>query len=199
MSTSDAVVTMDWPIPLREGRTLAYLEHGDPAGTPVFFFHGGPGSRCFQHPDTSIAISLGARVITVDRPVFGRSPFQPRRRLLDWPDDVAQLADALKLDRFAVIGFSNGGPHAIACASKLAGRLKRVGLLASVTPLDIPHATEGMATTYRRAITLARRAPFFVLTAAYAQQVGMLHRQSDAWLDALAGELAEADRVVIAW
>jgi hypothetical protein len=51
-------------IRLHDGRLLAYAEYGDPAGRPVIFFHGTPGSRLFHYPDESIAQSLGVRIIT---------------------------------------------------------------------------------------------------------------------------------------
>ena len=56
------------------------------------------------------------RLVGVDRPGMGRSSFKLRRRFLDWPDEVAELADRLGLNRFAVVGFSGGGPYAAACA-----------------------------------------------------------------------------------
>lgn len=74
---------------------LDYAEFGDPKGKPVFFFHRLPGSRLFRHPDNSIATSLGVRLITVDRPDFGLSAFKSGRQLLDWPDDVLELAETL--------------------------------------------------------------------------------------------------------
>jgi len=54
-------------IRLPDGRSLGYAEYGDRSGTPVFFFHGTPSSRLL-HPDDSVSASVGARVITVDRP-----------------------------------------------------------------------------------------------------------------------------------
>ncbi len=54
---------------------------------------------------------------------MGLSTFKPYRRLLDWPDGVVELADNLPLDRFAVVGFSGGGPYALACAYKIPHRL----------------------------------------------------------------------------
>jgi pimeloyl-ACP methyl ester carboxylesterase len=48
-------------------------------------------------------------VVAIDRPGFGRSTYQRRRRLLDWPADVAALADELGIERFAVAGYSSGG------------------------------------------------------------------------------------------
>ena len=91
-----------------DGRTLGFAEYGDPSGRPVLFFPGTPSGRLFHHPDESIALSLGARVFTVDRPGYGLSDFQAGRSLLDWPDDVVSLADAVRIERSAVIGASGG-------------------------------------------------------------------------------------------
>jgi len=129
---------------LRDGRRLAYAEYGDPQGKPILFFHGTPGSRLFHHPDNSVAASAGARIIAIDRPGFGRSDFKPGRTLLDWPNDVVQLADTLHLQRFAVMGYSGGGPYAAACASSIPDRLTAAGLVSSIAPLDNPEMTRDM-------------------------------------------------------
>src|SRR5258708_37156679 len=109
-------------IHLRDGRALGYADFGALTGKPVFFFHGFPGSRLQHAPGDSIATSLGAHIITIDRPGFGLSAFQPGRTLLDWPNDVAALADALEIDQFAAIGLSGGGPYLLACAYKIPRR-----------------------------------------------------------------------------
>lgn len=131
-------------IRLHDGRLLAYAEYGDLAGRPVIFFHGTPGSRLFHYPDESIAQSLGARIITPDRPGFGLSDFKPGRTLLDWPDDVMELADALQIDRFAVAGISEGAPYVAACSLKIPHRLTRAVMISSTAPVDAPAATKGM-------------------------------------------------------
>jgi pimeloyl-ACP methyl ester carboxylesterase len=146
-------------ITLRDGRQLAYAEYGDPQGKPIFFFHGTPGSRLFHHPDASLAASAGARMIAVDRPGFGRSDFKPGRKLLDWPDDVVQLADALDIDRFAVVGYSGGGPYAAVCASSIPKRLTAAGLVSSMAPLDNPAITRGMHGMGHTYFSLERHAP----------------------------------------
>ena len=115
---------------LPDGRTLGFAEYGDPSGRPVLFFPGTPSGRLFQHPDESIAASLGARVITLDRPGYGLSDFLRNRALLHWPDDVEELADTLGFDRFAVAGISGGAPYVAACALKIPGRLTPLRLLA---------------------------------------------------------------------
>jgi pimeloyl-ACP methyl ester carboxylesterase len=88
---------------------------------------------------------------------MGLSDFQPGRTLLDWPDDVLELATALDLDRFAVLGISGGGPYAAACAWRLPDRLTRTGIVSCLAPLDVPAATEGMSRQNRFALTVAGR------------------------------------------
>ena len=146
-------------IRLRDGRRLAYAEYGDPQGKPIFFFHGTPGSRLFHHPDTSVAASAGASIIAVDRPGFGRSDFKPDRTLLDWPGDVVQMADALNIGRFAVMGYSGGGPYAAVCASAIPNRLTAAGLVSSLAPLDSPEMTRGMHGMLHTFFSLERHLP----------------------------------------
>jgi pimeloyl-ACP methyl ester carboxylesterase len=183
---------------LRDGRTLGYAEYGDPGGKPVFLCHGTPGSRLDRHPDETIATSLGARLIVADRPGYGLSTFQPRRRLLDWPDDLGQLADALGIERFAVVGISGGGPHAAACAYQIPRRLTHVGLVAAAAPFDAPNATEGMAAINRRSAVVARVAPFFALWAIFAWEARIFRTNPAALLDVLASQVGQADRAVLA-
>src|SRR5271167_4350698 len=82
-------------VTLPDGRELAYEEYGDPAGDPVLSFHGGLSSRLDAAPAHQAALDLGVRLISPDRPGIGLSTFQPGRRLLDWPADVAALTEAL--------------------------------------------------------------------------------------------------------
>lgn len=105
---------------LRDGRRLCYAEYGAAHGLPVIFMHGLFGSRFQRHPNEAIAHDLGVRLIVPERPGFGRSDFLPGRRLADWPADIAQLIDALRLDTYAIAGISGGGPYALACAAALA-------------------------------------------------------------------------------
>ena len=89
-----------WPTP----------EYGSPRGLPIIHCHGTPSSRVEGDLifNAAIAAELGVRIIVPDRPGMGRSDFQPGRRIVDWPDDVLELAAALGLDRFAVLGSSGG-------------------------------------------------------------------------------------------
>ena len=121
-------------IPLKDGRKLGYAECGNLKGKPVFYFHGTPGSRFECNILTEAANSIGARIIVADRPGFGLSDFKKGRQLLDWPNDVTELANNLGIDRFAVMGLSGGGPYAAACAFKIPERLKAVAMVSSAYP-----------------------------------------------------------------
>jgi pimeloyl-ACP methyl ester carboxylesterase len=134
----------DRTIRLRDGRRLGYAEWGDPGGRPLFYFHGWPGARVEGRLGGVAARARGVRLIALDRPGMGLSDYQPRRTLVDWPDDVVQLAAALGLDRFAVLGISGGGPYAAACAWKLSERLTGAGIVSGLAPVDAPGAFAGM-------------------------------------------------------
>jgi pimeloyl-ACP methyl ester carboxylesterase len=119
-------------IQLRDGRALGYVEYGDPTGPGLLYFHGHPGSRLEAKFLAPAATQADVRLIGIDRPGMGLSTYQPRRRLLDWVEDVEQLADHRAIDRFSVVGFSGGGPYAAACAYRIPHRLNACGLVASV-------------------------------------------------------------------
>jgi pimeloyl-ACP methyl ester carboxylesterase len=140
---------------LPDSRTLAYAEFGDPEGFPVFVFHGGIGSRGFGMLFEDAASQVGARIVSPDRPGYGRSEPQPGRELLDWPDDVAALADDLDLESFGVLGVSGGGPFAAACAYELSDRLRGAALVSSAGPPGSPASLPG-----RLLMSVVRFAPW---------------------------------------
>jgi pimeloyl-ACP methyl ester carboxylesterase len=136
-------------IQLSDGRTLAYLDIGDPEGRPVFYFHGGPGSRLEGLLFDELNQQLGIRMIALDRPGYGLSDFQENRTYLDWPDDVSELADQLGIDRFAVLGWSSGGPYAAAVAHEIPQRLTVAAIVAGEGPYasdDYPQSVLTSAT-----------------------------------------------------
>src|SRR5262249_37704143 len=110
----------DLTLKLVSGRQLGWAEFGDPAGFPILYFHGLPGSRLEAGLTDDSARRHGARVIAVDRPGFGLSDYEPNRRIMDWPDRVRELVAHLGLERFSIIGVSGGAPYASVCAFQLA-------------------------------------------------------------------------------
>lgn len=179
-------------IQLPGGRALCYAECGDPGGRPVFYFHGFPGSRLEAGLIGPAAAAHGVRIFAVDRPGFGRSGFQPRRRLLDWPDDVGLLADALGLGRFSVLGVSGGGPYALACARSLAARLDGVAVAAGLGPVPDPGGLAGMIWHNRWGLHVVSRAPWLSLPV--FALLAPLFQRNPAWVVArLAARAAPPD------
>lgn len=126
-------------IRLRDGRTLAYAEYGDPDGQPVLGCHGSPSSRLERHVEAPEAYRRwGVRFVVPDRPGFGRSDPSPGRRIPDWPDDVGELFDHLGIDRFATLSLSGGAAYALACAAAFGERVSAVGVLGGAPPPDVP-------------------------------------------------------------
>jgi pimeloyl-ACP methyl ester carboxylesterase len=184
----------DRTLSLRDGRSLAYAEWGDASGAPVVLFHGSPSSRFFC-PNETVTVSAAVRLITADRPGYGRSDFDPKRTILGWVDDVTELVDALELARFAVVAHSSCGPYALACAIGLASRLSGVGLVSSVAPLDeAPGAHDRLDHDERALVELARadRAAAMRTVAARAQ---WLIEQPELFLEA---PRPEPDRALLA-
>jgi len=146
-------------IRLKDGRMLGYAEYGVPDGKPVFYFHGFPGSRLdwrFSDPN-DVAAQLSIRMIALDRPGMGLSDFKPKRSILDWPDDVTEVADTLQLDTFAVIGVSGGGPYALACAYKIPERLSKTLIISGMGPSDAPQMKKGLSWTIPGKPFIARK------------------------------------------
>ncbi len=147
---------------LRDGRKLGYAECGDLAGETVFHFHASGSSRLERPADESIPADLGLRFVTVDRPGHGLSDPQPGRQLLDWPDDVVQLADHLGIAEFYVMGWSAGGAPALACAAKLPERVQAVAVVSGVSPPDCPGQYKGLPLANKLWKFGARRMPALV-------------------------------------
>lgn len=178
---------------LADGRRLAYAESGPSDGVPVMAFHGMPGSRLEWACDPSVLRELGVRLIVVDRPGYGHSDFKQDRTLLDWPDDVIQLADMLCMDRFSVAGFSGGGAYAAACALSIPERLIHVALLSSVAPFDVPGLIEPMLP--------ANRALFELAADDYQQaeqQLVVVADTPETMLDLLAAPAPAPDKIIFA-
>jgi pimeloyl-ACP methyl ester carboxylesterase len=127
-----------------DGRRLAFAEWGDPNGFPVFSLHGTPSSRFARHHDESKYVQADARLITYDRPGYGGSDRRPGRRVVDCVEDVAAIADTLGLERFAVTGGSGGGPHTLAVAARLPGRVTRAACASSPAPYGAVDWLAGM-------------------------------------------------------
>jgi pimeloyl-ACP methyl ester carboxylesterase len=184
-------------ITLRDGRRLGYLDYGDPQGRPIFLFHGFNGSRLDRHPDDVLTASLGVRIIAADRPGIGLSSPQRKRRVVDWPNDVAELADRLGIAKFAVLGYSWGGPYALACAHHLPERVAAVGLVAPMTGWLVGRDRTGeLSPGFRRLSPVVRYAPALMLLA-FAYDRRRRFRNPDRTLDAVLAQWLPCDLEVV--
>jgi pimeloyl-ACP methyl ester carboxylesterase len=115
---------------------LEVHEGGDPRGFPVVAHHGTPASGLPYGAHDALAREQGIRLIGYDRPGYGHSARKAGRSVADCVTDVAAVADALDLRRYASWGISGGGPHALACAALCDDRLVAVASLAAVAPYE---------------------------------------------------------------
>jgi len=184
-------------IRLADGRRLGYAEYGDPRGRPILFFHGLGTSRVICPPDDELARDLSVRLISVDRPGIGLSDARPGRRLLDWPADVAQLADRLGLGRFAVVGWSGGGAYAAACGFMLADRLRLVGLVSTPAPISGVPRADYLRRFDRTAAHAARRAPWMIRLALWHWGRPQ-RRDPERFFEESVADMCAADQEVLA-
>lgn len=123
---------------LSDSRTLAYAIYGStsPTSPTIFYFHGTPSSRLEAAILSSPASNVNVRIIGVDRPGMGLSTFQAHRKILDWPRDITELANHLKLPTFSILAYSSGSVYALACAKVIPrSRLIDVKIMAGAYPL----------------------------------------------------------------
>jgi pimeloyl-ACP methyl ester carboxylesterase len=123
-----------------DGRTLEVLTGGAEDGYPLLL-HGGTPSAAAPYDRLDEAfVEAGLRLVTYSRPGYGGST--PRdigeghsRIADDVPDSLAVL-DHLGIDKFVTLGWSGGGPRALACAALAPDRCRAAATLAGVAPYD---------------------------------------------------------------
>jgi pimeloyl-ACP methyl ester carboxylesterase len=120
-------------VDLNDGRRLHVHDTGGD-GPVVYWHHGTPNIGAPPEPLFPAADRLGIRWVSHDRPGYGGSTPDPGRNMASVATDVRAVADSLGLDRFAVLGHSSGGPHALACAALLPERILAVVSVAGLAP-----------------------------------------------------------------
>jgi pimeloyl-ACP methyl ester carboxylesterase len=119
------------------GRTLHLYDTGaDDADDrlAVFWHHGTPNIGAPPEPLFQAADRLDIRWVSYDRPGYGGSTPYQDRPVVSAADDVSSIADALDIERFAVMGHSGGGPHALACGALLPERVLSVVSVSGLAP-----------------------------------------------------------------
>ena len=126
-------------VPTPDGRRLEVLASGPEDGFPLVYLHGTPSGIVEDPSLTAAAASNGFRLIGYSRPGYGDSTPRPNgtttATVADDATDVAHVLDHLGLDRFVAIGWSGGGPRALACAAVLPGRCLAAACGVGLVPL----------------------------------------------------------------
>lgn len=182
-------------IRVADGRSLGVTEWGDPEGFPVLMFHGNPGRRLWLGDSPSASEDVGARLLAVDRPGFGLSSLRRRMRYLDWPGDVARVADELGLQDFSILGVSTGAAFAAACAVSLGDRVLRMAFIGTPAPLADQRVAAGLTPANRLGMKFAAIAARGILFAVPALRVFLARavKQPDRFFAKAAPGLAESD------
>ncbi|KAF3626218.1 putative diphosphomevalonate decarboxylase-like [Capsicum annuum] len=157
-------------IKLRDGRHLAYKEHGVPKETAkykVIYAHS-LGSTKYELAVAPLETleELGAYVVSFDRPGYGESDPHPKRTIQTTALDMEELADQLGLcPKFYVMGFSIGDNAVWGCLKSAGAAL--VAPVVSYWWLGFPTnlSTEGYNLQFPRdqwALRVAHYAPWLV-------------------------------------
>jgi pimeloyl-ACP methyl ester carboxylesterase len=147
---------------MASGRTVSYYEFGEPTGRPVVALHGTPASGAgFVWADAS-ARTRGLRIIAPDRPGIGLSDLVPNGSaptVAAYAPELFAAADALSLDEFAILGYSGGGPYALAAAQAEPERVSALALVSCAGQVGVWATTADFDSTDRALTRLALRAP----------------------------------------
>jgi pimeloyl-ACP methyl ester carboxylesterase len=118
-----------------KGGTVEYLVDGPADARELLLFHVGTPSAAVLYPGlVAAAAARGLRTATYSRGGYGRSSRRPGRTVAGEAAISAALVDRLGHDRFYTVGWSGGGPVALACAALLADRVRAAVALASLAP-----------------------------------------------------------------
>jgi pimeloyl-ACP methyl ester carboxylesterase len=134
VETGQSLETERRSITLPDGRRADLLTSGPADGLPLVLHEGTPVGLVFYPPTVRAAQARGLRVILAARPGYQGSTPRPGRRVVDVAGDTAAILDELGADTFVTMGWSGGGPHALACAAALPGRCLAAASIAGVAP-----------------------------------------------------------------
>jgi pimeloyl-ACP methyl ester carboxylesterase len=180
-----------------DGRDLDVLLTGAPAGRTVVFHSGTPTGSVPFPPLDDAAAERGLRVVTYCRPGYGNSTPQPGRRVADAAGDTATILDRLGVGEFLTLGWSGGGPHALACAAFLPDRCQAVATVGC----PAPHGVDGLVWTdgmgAENIVEFDAAAAGADELSAFLNETSKQEITADAVVAALGGLVSEVDRVAI--
>ena len=182
-----------------DGRVIEFLAAGPADGLPLVLHEGTPCGLVLYPPTVRAAAIRGLRVVLAARPGYEGSTPRPGRTVVDVAQDTAAVLDDLGAATFVTLGWSGGGPHALACAAALPGRCLAAGSIAGVAPFttDGLDWLGGMAPENIAEFGAARRgeAALTEFLDREAAMMGAITGESVA--SSLGGLVIEADQAVL--
>lgn len=184
-------------VTLPDGRTVEVLTGGDPSGYPWLFHGGSPSAAAPWDVVDDVARAQGLRMVTYSRPGYGGST--PRAAAGRYADDVVEsvaVLDALDIDDFVTLGWSGGGPRALACAALLPHRCRAAASLAGVAPYGAPGLDwfAGMAEENHEEYHAAEAGPEAYEAYVVEHMLPMLAATPDQLADGMGGLVTPVDR-----
>jgi pimeloyl-ACP methyl ester carboxylesterase len=185
-----------------DGRQLEYLDTGSAGGSSgSLLCHVGTPNCAVEFTSISApAAELGLRLVCYSRPGYGQSTEQPGRSVADTVADAVSVLDHLGVAEFVTLGWSGGGPHALACAALLPGRCRAAATLAGAAPYGVP------GLDFMAGMDEANVEEFSTAIAGFDSLDGYLrglqgeldHVTGDSIVEGLAGLLSEVDQQALA-
>jgi pimeloyl-ACP methyl ester carboxylesterase len=186
----------DFALTLPDGRRLeGWASEGD-ATAAVFFHVGTPSAGIPYEAMVDASVARGLRFVTYSRPGYAGSTRLPERTVADCVADVLAVSRALGLDRLHVVGWSGGGPHALACAARLHDLVASAATLASVAPWRAEGLDwlDGMADENREEFGAALEGPEALESFLTRAADDVRLRGADTIAEALGGLVTDVDR-----
>lgn len=181
---------------LNDGRKLGFIEYGHPDGLPIFLLHGTPGSRVFGLENEPLIGEERLKIVTPERPGYGRSSPLKNRSISGYSSDIEELANFLGIDEFHVAGVSGGGPYVLACASNLSNRVVSATLIASAAPIETVGFFKGMSIGNKFAFAMSKYVPW-LLKPIYQYAAYYYGKYPEKMVQGLTPQLCEWDKRVL--
>jgi len=125
---------MNNSLKLSDSRSIEYIDNGVSSKSALILHHGTPTSMTVWGTWLAAAAEEGIRAIAFTRPGYAGSDRKVGHRIIDSNDDLEEVLNQLDIENFVSVGWSGGGPYAL--ASGLLNKCRGVQLIASVSPYD---------------------------------------------------------------
>jgi pimeloyl-ACP methyl ester carboxylesterase len=194
-----AGASRSFTVGLADGRTLEIVAEGPMDALPLVFQSGTPCAAVLFPSLVAAAANRGLRTVAYSRPGYANSTPKPGRSVADCAADIDALLDALHAHTFVTVGWSGGGPHALACAALLPGRCAAAASIGSVAPFGIEGFDwfAGMASNNVKEFSLAAEGEAALTPALEKWAKGLAQMGSASLATSLGGLVTDVDRAAL--